>query len=118
MRSTSSSVAVVLSCVGFLPPLLGSSSSHPEVAPTVAAQRGCLPAVACTSYLGVLTQQGGMTGDTFGETISQDGNTLAVGAPGDDGSRGSVFMHTGSGGQWSQQIQLQASDGAAQDYFG
>jgi len=118
MRSTSSSVAVVLSCVGILPLLLGSSSSNSELAPPAAAQGGSLPAVTCTSYLGVLTQQGGTTGDCFGEAIAQDGNTLAVGAGGDNFSSGSVFVHSGSGGQWGQPIQLQASDLSPQDRFG
>ncbi len=62
--------------------------------------------------------------DYFGKAVSlsTDGNTLAVGANGDDNSRGtnagSVYIFTRSGTTWTQQARLQASDGAANDDFG
>jgi hypothetical protein len=54
-------------------------------------------------------------------SLSSDGTTLAIGAPGDDGGfpgKGAVFMYTVSGGVWSQDQKLTASDAAAGDTFG
>lgn len=55
-------------------------------------------------------------------SLSADGKTLAVGAHGDDNSggvdAGSVYIYTETGGVWSQQARLQASDAALSDYFG
>ena len=57
----------------------------------------------------------------YSVSISGDGNTVIAGVPiyGNNGSRsGSVFIYTRSGGTWSQQAKLTASDGAADDQFG
>ena len=62
--------------------------------------------------------------DEFGTSValSGDGNTLAVGAPGEDGSAsnsGGVYVFTRSGGSWSQPgSPIKATDAALGDRFG
>lgn len=58
--------------------------------------------------------------DLFGiETaLSQDGSTLAIGAPGKLGFRGAVYVFARSRVSFSQQIRLVADDGAAFDQLG
>jgi len=65
----------------------------------------------------------GALGDTFGYSVALSGDTALVGAPLDDGGadlchQGSAYVFTRTGGTWSQQAQLTASDGAAGDQFG
>lgn len=58
----------------------------------------------------------------FGQSvsISNDGNTVAVGAPGRDsqGLDGAVYIFTRTAGTWTLQDTLVASDAAANDKFG
>jgi FG-GAP repeat/Putative Ig domain len=60
--------------------------------------------------------------DQFGTSVGIDGETVVVGAPQDDGAagsdQGSAYTFTRSGGVWSQQQKLEASDAAAVDVFG
>jgi hypothetical protein len=71
--------------------------------------------------------------DRFGETVALSGDTLAVGADregsaatgvnGDQSSNaaassGAVYVFTRSGGAWSQQAYLKASNTGESDYFG
>jgi hypothetical protein len=62
--------------------------------------------------------------DSFGTSvaISGDGNTAIVGArsedPGGVGNAGSAYIFTYSGGTWSEQAKLVASDKAVNDAFG
>lgn len=56
--------------------------------------------------------------DRFGTAVAIDANTLAVGAPGDNDNRGSVFVFVRDGGTWVQQWELYAWDGLAGDGFG
>jgi hypothetical protein len=71
--------------------------------------------------------------DFFGTSVALSGDTLAVGAPqeysdatgvnGDQSSNaaifsGAVYVFTRSGGAWSQQAYLKASNTAAHDHFG
>jgi trimeric autotransporter adhesin len=73
--------------------------------------------------------------DFFGQTLSlsADGNTLAVGTPGEDGaaagvegnqsdesanSAGAVYVFTRSGNTWMQQAYVKASNTGANDVFG
>jgi len=51
-------------------------------------------------------------------SISEDGSTIAVGAYGTNSSEGAVYIFTESGGTWSYQAKLTASDGATSDTFG
>ncbi len=73
--------------------------------------------------------------DGFGESValSADGNTLAVGAPGEDSAAtgvggdqlndlfataGAVYVFIRAGAAWSQQAYLKASNSRADDIFG
>src|SRR6266508_4063415 len=72
---------------------------------------------------GVWTQQQELlasdaaAGAVFGISVAISGETVVVGAPGDD-SRGSAYVFARNGGVWSQQQKLLASDAAAGDAFG
>ena len=68
-----------------------------------------------------LTASDGASGESFGSSVSIDGNTMVIGAIyGDDnGSRsGSAYVFTNAGGTWMQMAKLTASDGAYFDFFG
>jgi uncharacterized repeat protein (TIGR01451 family) len=60
--------------------------------------------------------------DLFGYSVSLSGDTVAIGASGDDTAAGvdsgSAYVFVRSGTTWSQQQQLLASDGAANDALG
>ncbi len=60
--------------------------------------------------------------DYFGCAVAIDGDTLVAGAMydniGSNADQGSVYVFTRSGGVWSFQQKLFASDGLAYDYFG
>lgn len=70
--------------------------------------------------------------DFFGDSVAIDGDTIIVGAPGDDipggfipeidapegNGIGSAYVFTRSEGNWSQQQKLTADDGDTLDYFG
>ena len=59
-------------------------------------------------------------GDDFGFSVAISGETVVVGAPVDDGAagidQGSAYVFVRSGGVWSQQQKLEASDAAADDH--
>ena len=69
-----------------------------------------------------LTASDGTAGDYFGISVAISGDTVVVGAYGDDvgsnGDQGSAHVFVRRGSDWTQQAQLIASDGAASDYFG
>jgi hypothetical protein len=59
--------------------------------------------------------------DWFGFQLSVSGDTVVVGAYGDDDAgdySGSAYVFTRSGSSWTEQTKLTASDAAAGDYFG
>ena len=56
--------------------------------------------------------------DGLGSGAAIDGETAIVGASGDDSNRGAAYVFVRSGGTWSQQQKLTASDGAPEDQFG
>lgn len=63
----------------------------------------------------------GAEGDRFGRVLAMNGDTLVIGAWGDDDrgeNSGSVYIFTRSGNGWTQQAKLTARDGAAGDQFG
>jgi len=65
----------------------------------------------------------GVAYDGFGESVAISGSTVMVGSvchPGAAGScgPGAVYVFDGSGGTWSQQAELKASDGVGADHFG
>src|SRR6266540_3231667 len=61
-------------------------------------------------------------GEAFGASVAISGETVVVGAIGDDGAagrdQGSAYVFARSGGVWTQQQKLEASDAAANDLFG
>ena len=65
-----------------------------------------------------LTSSDGEARDNFGHSISVDGRTMIVSAPGDDDDRGSVYVFTYDGEMWAETAKLVASDGEANDHFG
>lgn len=65
-----------------------------------------------------LTAADGAAGDGLGWSVAIDGDTLVVGAPFDDASRGAVYVYGRSGGDWAQTAKLTASDGAPDDSLG
>ena len=63
----------------------------------------------------------GAGGDQFGMSVSISGDTVVVGAAGDDdqgGNSGSAYVFTRSDSTWSQQQKLVAGDGVPVDLFG
>jgi FG-GAP repeat protein len=56
--------------------------------------------------------------DAFGWSVGISGETVVVGAQGDDGNQGSAYVFVRGGGVWTQQQKLAASDGGANDVFG
>ena len=59
--------------------------------------------------------------DRFGRSVAISGDTVVIGADGDDdnGSRsGSAYVFVRSNGVWTEQDKFLASDGTVDDYFG
>jgi hypothetical protein len=54
----------------------------------------------------------------FGGSVSLWGNTAMIGARGDDGQKGAVYVFEWSGAQWLEVDKLVASDATAGDQFG
>ncbi|MEK6676753.1 MAG: hypothetical protein AABZ47_14005 [Planctomycetota bacterium] len=68
-----------------------------------------------------VTGSDGLEQDLFGVSVALDGSTAVMGAPGDDhagDASGSAYAFILSGGAWSQQQKLIASDAVADDFFG
>jgi FG-GAP repeat len=68
-----------------------------------------------------LLAEDGTAGDSFGWSVSIDGDTAIIGAFNDDDSgtdSGSAYVFTRSEGGWTQQAKLLPSDGAEGDFFG
>ena len=59
----------------------------------------------------------GAANDHFGVAVAINLDTTVVGAYMND-NKGSAYVFVRSGGSWTQQAKLTASDGAANDYFG
>ncbi len=69
-----------------------------------------------------LTASDGAASDLFGASVGISGNSALVGAFGhtvnSNQLQGAAYVFTGSGGTWTQQAELTASDGGASDRFG
>ena len=66
-----------------------------------------------------LTASDGADDNQFGFSVAFSNNgLLAIGATGDDDKKGSVYLFSGSGTNWTQQTKLTASDAASDDFFG
>ena len=68
-----------------------------------------------------LTASDRAAGDAFGMSVAISGDTIAVGANGDDdmgSASGSAYVFARSGSTWTEQPKLNASDGSEYDHFG
>lgn len=65
-----------------------------------------------------LTASDGAEGDEFGISVSISGDTVIIGASGDDNVKGSAHVFATTGIDWAQTKKAVASDGAAGDFFG
>ena len=65
-----------------------------------------------------LTASDGAALDFFGYSVSVSGETAMVGAISKNHGQGAAYVFVRSGGVWSQQQELTASDGASNDAFG
>jgi hypothetical protein len=69
-----------------------------------------------------LTASDGATEDSFGGSVSVDGDTAVIGAPdktvNSHADQGTVYVFVRSGTTWTQQAELTASDGAVDDELG
>jgi hypothetical protein len=54
----------------------------------------------------------------LGRSVTLSGETLAVGAPGENSRRGAVYLFQKEGDGWQEQTRLVATDGRAGDEFG
>ena len=63
--------------------------------------------------------RGGVPGDGFGAALAVEGNTVVVGAPESDSTRGVVYVFTLSrAGRWEQSARLTADGGTSGDNLG
>jgi hypothetical protein len=60
----------------------------------------------------------GQPGDAFGWCVKIKGDTILIGAAGDDMLKGSVYIFTRTGTTWTEDAKLVTSDGAPDDQFG
>jgi hypothetical protein len=65
-----------------------------------------------------LTASDAAAGDLFGSAVAVSEDAALVGAYGDDTATGSAYLFTRSGGTWTQDQKLAASDAATGDAFG
>jgi hypothetical protein len=65
-----------------------------------------------------LTATDGAANDLFGYSVALSGSTAILGADGKNTSTGAAYVFARSGGTWTQQIKLTASDGGTADNFG
>jgi len=68
-----------------------------------------------------LTAADGAADDKFGHSVAVSGDTVVVGAPGDDGSQGAAYVFQrdqGGAGNWGQMKKLTAADGNSGEVFG
>ena len=56
--------------------------------------------------------------ELFGVSVSMSGDTAMIGAWGDDGNKGAVYVFERTGSQWTEVDKLVASDATAGDQFG
>jgi len=69
-----------------------------------------------------LTASDGAAFDEFGSSVAVSGSTAVIGAAwrtvGSNQYQGAVYVFVESGGTWSEQAELTASDGGSNNYFG
>ncbi len=64
-----------------------------------------------------LVPSDGVEGDDFGWSVSLADALALVGAPGHDAGRGAAYAFLSSGGSWTEEQKLAASDGESSDQF-
>ncbi len=64
-----------------------------------------------------LTAPDGVANDAFGSPVALSGDTALIGATGNDDCKGTAYVFTRIGSNWTQQARLTASDGASYDFF-
>jgi len=96
-------------------------ASAPQAKVGANASQGAIYFFGC-GYVGQKTITGGVTGDYFSLASAIDGDTAVVGAPayyaGTGGLKGSAYVYTRNGAEWTLSAQLLPSDVLADDYFG
>jgi len=65
----------------------------------------------------ILSASDGETSDNFGNSVSIHGDYVVIGASSDDDEKGSAYVFKRDGTIWTEQVKLNSSDGAANDYF-
>jgi hypothetical protein len=60
----------------------------------------------------------GVANDSFGDSVAISGSSVVVGAPVKNSYTGAAYIFVRSGQSWSQQAELSARDGLANDSFG
>jgi hypothetical protein len=68
-----------------------------------------------------LSSTNSLTGDYFGDSVSLSGNTIVVGAPGDNSYTGDAYIYVEPVNGWTDMTEtatLKASDGKTNDFFG
>jgi len=108
------SVGVVVACASGLSHLgctpSNSEDTRSRVDPLIFAQKDKLTAADTAA------------GDNFGRAVALSGDTVLIGASRDvigaNKNQGSAYVFVRSGGTWTEQAKLVASDGAAGDFFG
>ena len=81
-------------------------------------QAGGLVSVSAATLQTELVSPDGGVDFLFGYSVSLDGNTLLVGEPWGNSSRGAAYVYVRNGGVWTLQQQLTAPDAAVTDQFG
>ena len=91
-------------------------------APAAAPPRGAAAEALAALEQQQLTASDPSAGQAFGLSIAVSGDTAVVGAPahdvGGNAQQGAVYVFMRSGAIWTQQQELTASDGVAEDWFG
>jgi len=65
-----------------------------------------------------LTASDGAGGDYFGWSVAVSGDTVVVGAYGDDGYKGAAYVYKIDGATWQEEAKLTASDWTPPSYYG
>jgi hypothetical protein len=116
MKPARAGLAVALVLLG--PSRAPSADSEGTVVPFLPPA----PRSPTSTHEAQLLASDGSASDAFAVSVSISGDTAVVGAPFDDttggANAGSAYVFLRSGGVWTQQQRLQASDGSADDNFG
>lgn len=99
---------------------VGAPNTHPDGQPAL-DDAGAVYVYQSGVFQAKLVHPAPAINDEFGRSVAIAGDTLVIGAPLDDTSAantGSAHVFTRSGGVWTLEASLTASDAAASDEFG